>query len=275
MRCLLVADIHYSLPQFDWLAQVAPQFDLVVVAGDLLDLSSMVDFSAQILVAQKYIRRIATLTRLIVCSGNHDLDRRDADNEKIASWIAKCGDATLSVDGASIVLDGILFTICPWWDGPLTRARIEMQLAEDSLKRTGRWIWVHHAPPTASQTSWAGTKSLGDKELEQWIATYKPDLVLSGHVHQSPFVRGGSWADLIGTTWVFNAGHQYGAPPAHVIFDTSGHRGVWISAMGVQAVDLVQPLIRPIEPLTALPDWITEGADRGRIPVLPSHSAGG
>ena len=29
MRCLVVADLHYALPQFDWLVSAAPQFDLV------------------------------------------------------------------------------------------------------------------------------------------------------------------------------------------------------------------------------------------------------
>jgi predicted phosphodiesterase len=33
MRCLVVADLHYSLPQFDWLLAAAPP-DLVIFAGD-------------------------------------------------------------------------------------------------------------------------------------------------------------------------------------------------------------------------------------------------
>ena len=36
MRCLVVADLHYSLPQFDWLLSAAPQFDLVIFAGGSL-----------------------------------------------------------------------------------------------------------------------------------------------------------------------------------------------------------------------------------------------
>src|SRR3954471_993907 len=34
MRALVVADLHYSLPQFDWLLAAAPEFDLVIFAGD-------------------------------------------------------------------------------------------------------------------------------------------------------------------------------------------------------------------------------------------------
>ena len=37
MRCLVVADLHYSLPQFDWVLNMASDFDLVIIAGDHLD----------------------------------------------------------------------------------------------------------------------------------------------------------------------------------------------------------------------------------------------
>jgi hypothetical protein len=33
VRILLVSDLHYALPQFDWVVDHAPDFDLVVVAG--------------------------------------------------------------------------------------------------------------------------------------------------------------------------------------------------------------------------------------------------
>lgn len=96
---------------------------------------------------------------------------------------------------------------------------------------------------------------MGDTDVETWIAHYAPDIVVSGHIHQSPFVRDGSWADRLGSTWVFNAGHQYGAPPAYVALDTAAEEAVWVSAMGVQRVKLDAPLERPIPPATALPDW--------------------
>lgn len=74
MRCLITADLHYSLKQFDWLMRAAPDFDLVVLAGDHLDMFSNVDGRAQILVVSKYLERLALTTQLLVSSGNHDLD---------------------------------------------------------------------------------------------------------------------------------------------------------------------------------------------------------
>jgi hypothetical protein len=88
-----------------------------------------------------------------------------------------------------------------------------------------------------------------------------PCIVLSGHVHQSPFVKDGSWVDRIGPTWVFNAGQQFGAPPAHIIIDTDHGEALWFSAAGNQFVRLDDPLERPVPKLTTLPDWL-KAADR-------------
>src|SRR3954466_13225465 len=84
MRCLVVADLHYSLPQLDWLVSAAPQFDLVIFAGDALDVGSFVDFRAQIVVVKKYLSLLSGITKVILCSGNHDLDERSAEGEKIS-----------------------------------------------------------------------------------------------------------------------------------------------------------------------------------------------
>ena len=115
MQCLFVADLHYSLPQFDWLLQAAKRYDLVVFAGHALDLGSIVDFRAQTLVVRKYLERLAGATRLIVCSGNHDLDTRGDTGEKVARWIEDLRALNILIDGDSVVVDDTLFTICPWW----------------------------------------------------------------------------------------------------------------------------------------------------------------
>jgi len=87
MRLLLVADLHYSLPQFDWVLDIADGFDVVVMAGDHLDLASLVDGRAQTVVVRKYFGRLRAKTRLVICSGNHDLDVKNAGGEKVAKWL--------------------------------------------------------------------------------------------------------------------------------------------------------------------------------------------
>jgi Icc-related predicted phosphoesterase len=48
MRFLYTSDLHYVLKQFDWLLSEAADFDLVVIGGDLLDMSSVLDADVQI-----------------------------------------------------------------------------------------------------------------------------------------------------------------------------------------------------------------------------------
>jgi Icc-related predicted phosphoesterase len=262
MRLLLVADLHYSLPQFDWVAGIAANFDAVILAGDHLDTAAVADIKAQSVVVRKYFERLRNQTRLLICSGNHDLDSHDATGEKIAKWLKSQQNPGVLSDGDSVILGETLFTICPWWDGPLTRAQIGEQLSAAAAKRAGPWIWVHHAPPDKSPISWGGKRYFGDVELREWIEQYGPDIVVSGHVHQSPFVNDGSWVDQIGSTWVFNAGHQFGAPPAHIIIDTTVGEAVWFSSAGSQVVRLGHPIERPLPPPTSIPEWLNPNFPR-------------
>ena len=257
MRCLVVADLHYSLPQFDWLLAAAPEFDVVIFAGDALDVGSFVDFRAQILVVKKYLSLLSGMTRVILCSGNHDLDERSAEGEKIARWVGDVRELGIACDGDSLTIGDVSFTVCPWWDGPLVKGRIESQLRDAAAGRAQRWIWVHHAPPANSPTSWGGKRFFGDVELVQWIAQYQPSMVISGHVHQSPFIPDGSWFDRLGTTWVFNTGLQHGRPPVCIVLDLDEGAAFWLAAGEAQCIDLRAPLRRPAAEIENPPAWLT------------------
>src|SRR5947209_4468460 len=137
MRCLVVADLHYSLPQFDWLLATAPNFDLVIFAGDALDVGSLVDFRAQIVVVKKYLSLLSGITRVILCSGNHDLDERSAEGEKISRWIGEVRELGIACDGDTLTIADTRFTVCPWWDGPLVKQRLEAQLEADGVLAVG------------------------------------------------------------------------------------------------------------------------------------------
>jgi Icc-related predicted phosphoesterase len=250
MKLLLVSDLHYAIKQFDWVHSVADRFDLVVIAGDHLDISSAVDMDAQILVILKYLRRLHAKTRLVVSSGNHDLNGRDAAGERAACWLADAGDLGLLADGARTEVDDVLVTVCPWWDGPRGREAVGAQLARDATQRRARWIWVYHAPPDHSPVSWTGTKYYGDSDLVEWIRQYRPDVVLTGHIHQAPFRTGGAWVDRIDTTWVFNAGRQIGPCPTYIVVDTAAMQAMWFSLADNQVVQLDAPASRPVADLT-------------------------
>jgi len=254
MKCLLVSDLHYTLKQLDWLQSVAERFEIVVVAGDHLDISSTVALEAQIVVILKYLQRAHARTKVLVSSGNHDLNSTNAAGEKFAAWMSRVRRLGVATDGDVVEIGDTVFSVCPWWDGPSSRAEVDAQLERDSaLVRAGgrarRWVWVYHSPPDESPTSWGGKQHYGDRDLVAWIARHQPDIVMTGHIHQSPFRAGGSWVDRIGATWVFNSGRQIGPVPCHIVVDDDERRAMWFSLAGNEQVDLAKSLTRPIEAL--------------------------
>lgn len=241
MRLLVVSDVHYRLRQLDWLLKMAGTVDAVVIAGDLLNVRSPVPVTVQEVALAAGLRALAGETELFVASGNHDLDGRDVLGEKSALWMPPLAQDGVHVDGQSTLLDEDLVTVCPWWDGPLARAALDTTLAEAATRTRRRWIWVHHAPPAGSPLAWDGRRGWGDEVLSGWIEAYRPDLVLTGHVHQAPFVRGGGWADRLGPAWVFNAGQELGPIPPHIELDLDAGTATWTAADERTSVSLTEP----------------------------------
>jgi Icc-related predicted phosphoesterase len=237
-RVLVASDLHYSLRQLDWLVAAASRFDLMVIAGDHLDISSGVECDAQIVVVLRYFEILAGIVPIVVSSGNHDLSGPDAHGERAALWLDEARSLGVVTDRDSLVVDDTLITVCPWWDGPVGRQAVADQLAADAARRPTRWIWVYHWPPEGSPTSWTGRRHYGDLDLAGWIDEHRPDIVLTGHVHEPPFKRDGSWADRIGDSWVFNPGRQLGPIPTRIELDLAEQQAVWISMAGAEELRL-------------------------------------
>ena len=238
MRLLFVADLHYSLKQFDWLVAQAGKYDVAAIGGDLLDLSSALDADVQIAIVEKYLGLLREKTRLIVCSGNHDGDSRNAADESIAEWVRAAHGDRVYVDGDGFDLGNTRVTVCPWWDGQLSRNELQALLEREAAQVRGPWLWIHHAPPSGSRTSWSGRKFIGDEYLRGWIYRFQPTMVLSGHVHNSPFYSEGSWIDRVNATWVFNPGRQIGPEPTAITLDLDGMTAEWKSIEGCSVRDL-------------------------------------
>jgi len=240
MRLLLVSDLHYGLRQYDWVAEAAPDFDVVVIAGDMLDLRSVVPIPAQTTAIAAQLARIGARGTLAAASGNHDLDDRDEAGEKAASWLQRSRSSQVHVDGDALVIGRTVLTICPWWDGPAGRQELEDRLVTESALDKETWAWVYHAPPAGSRLSWDGRREYGDDVLSGWIERFQPDFVFAGHIHQSPFMPDGGWAERVGSTWVFNPGRQPGPVPAHIVLDLEAGQATWSSIEGRETIDLAE-----------------------------------
>ena len=102
MRILLVSDLHYTLPQLDWVVRAGPDYDLVVIAGDSLDLRSAVPLEAQSVILMNYLATLHSAVPVAVSSGNHDLTGADARGEQAALWLAEAKEMGIPTDGDAL-----------------------------------------------------------------------------------------------------------------------------------------------------------------------------
>jgi Icc-related predicted phosphoesterase len=237
VRILSTADLHYALRQFDWVGEQLEYFDVVVLAGDLLDIASAVDLDVQEVVVEKYLRRFASQRVLLSASGNHDIQETRNQDERSAKWMESLRAPNYKRDYESHSHGEVLFTVCPWWDGPETRKKTEERLEADAAKSKQTWIWLHHNPPLGTPVAWTGRSDGGDAVALEWIERYQPDFVFSGHIHNAPFYAAGSWHARIGKSLVFNAGKQLGGEPTHIILDLETRRAQWLSLESEESIE--------------------------------------
>jgi Icc-related predicted phosphoesterase len=86
-----------------------------------------------------------------------------------------------------------------------------------------------------------GRREFPDHELAAWIETHQPDVVLCGHIHQAPWIDGGSWQARLGRTLVINPGRQVGPVPPHVTIDTDAGTVEWFGVFDTETVPLEAP----------------------------------
>ena len=197
-----------------------------------------VPLSVQAVVLERYLDRLAESSLVMVASGNHDLDGPGEHGEQVSSWLRSAGGERIHVDGMSLDVGDTRFTICPWWDGPRSKQAVADQIAAAAADRPGRWVWLYHAPPAGTVLCRDGRREFPDHDLAGWIEEHRPDIVLCGHIHQAPWVEGGSWHARLGDTWVFNAGKQVGPVPPHITLDTSAGTAEWFGVFENGTVEL-------------------------------------
>ena len=225
VRLLLASDLHYSLRQFDWIV-ARSDFDVVVLAGDHLDISSPVAMDAADRCGAAVLRLAGSdrsargeLRRY------HDLTGEDHHEERAALWLQEAREGGFATDGESLMIGGPSHHDLPVVGRPdRTRTRCRCAARRGGCRtqrRPARWIWVYHWPPLGSPTrcldrprSAPRRRATSVERIEQPCT---PDVVLTGHVHDPPFASEGAWADRFGTTWVLQrrAG-QIGPVPARI-----------------------------------------------------------
>jgi len=207
MRILHVADIHYRLDWFDWIGQQTGNYDVLVVAGDLLNMfpHESTPLHKQARVVVDWLRALDKPA--VVCTGNHDIwltePRISPDVFAEGGWLRLCKRAGLVVDGQDANFYGERFAAVKWGEADWP---------------DGASIVVCHAPPSETRVSInAEGVGWGDFEIAMRIHEKCPKYVLSGHVHDPM-----EWVTLEGASYCFNPGCDCAArEPNHIIIDTT------------------------------------------------------
>ncbi len=201
MKILFVSDLHYFHPWFDWLRNDAPDRDVLVIAGDLLNQNHPTPHHRQVEWASAWIQQLAG--PLCISSGNHDRTWDSRANQwNPASWLRQVERADFWACGDVAVIDGISLQTTEY------RASIPDEAAD---------ILITHSPPHGSTVSrsedgWDG----GEPDLTELIKDRSPKMLLCGHQHLP-----NQWFSRLGDTLCINPGMQLGARvPNHIMIDT-------------------------------------------------------
>jgi len=194
MKIVSFGDIHMATRNLARMDAVMRDTDLVILSGDLTNFGGTPD-------ARKVIDTVrAVCPRLLAVPGN--LDQRDVFAYLEAEQIA--------LHGKGMVIGGVGIFGCG--GSNITPFGTPSELTEeeiyDALNRAYQQVraqrpllMICHTPPYETRCDRiVGGRAVGSTAARRFIEEVKPDVCISGHIHESPGI------DTIGPTTILNAG---------------------------------------------------------------------
>jgi Icc-related predicted phosphoesterase len=226
MKILITADLHYREHWFRWLITRAGDCDLICIAGDLLDMFESEPRIVQAREVSSWIRELAKVTRVAICSGNHDDAGRQiaADRAPVYEWLFALGEeANVITDGMIRVVNDLIVTTVPYHCSKQQKS-IWLGRGNNLRRQRGsRWLVLHHVPPRAYPGSTGE-----EREAAELLHAYRPEYFVSGHSHQFPYLDGSSWAEVIEGVQVLVPGQLVDAAfPNYIVLNTESGDLSW------------------------------------------------
>jgi uncharacterized protein len=210
MKIVSFGDVHMATSNLRRMAEVLRDTDLIIVSGDLTNFGGIND-------ARKVLDDVRrACPHMLALAGN--LDRREVTPFLEAEGIA--------LHGKGVVIDGIGIFGCG--GSNITPFNTPTELTEEEIYQTLRrgyaavqnyrpLLMVCHTPPYETKCDRiVGGKAVGSTGARRFIEEVKPDLCISGHIHESAAI------DMIGSTTIINAGPFKGGGYIVVHADGSG-----------------------------------------------------
>ncbi len=202
MKVLIISDGHGDLARLEQIEPIATMADLVLFGGDFAAFGN-------IETGRPYLERLAHLhDRVFAVTGNCDEPEFRETLEEF----------DISIEGSLSYFNGLMFSgsggALPF-TGDTPNERSDEDLASDLHLVTESvpegfsdsdesWnnlvIIAHHPPKDTLLDTVSGGVHVGSPLIRAFIETWKPLLVVSGHIHESAAV------DRIGSTHLVNPG---------------------------------------------------------------------
>ena len=194
MKIVSFGDVHMATRNLERMGDVLRDTDLVIVSGDLTNFGGIID-------AHRVLDDVRQACgRVLALPGN--LDRRE-----VTSFLENEG---VALHGKGVVVDGIGIFGCG--GSNITPFNTPTELTEDEIYETLNrgyaqvqhcrpLLMVCHTPPFETKCDRiVGGRAVGSTAARRFIEEVKPELCISGHIHESAAI------DAIGPTRVINAG---------------------------------------------------------------------
>jgi uncharacterized protein len=194
MKIVSFGDVHMATSNLRRMAEVLRDTDLIIVSGDLTNFGGIDD-------ARKVLDDVRrACPHMLALAGN--LDRREVTPFLEAEGIA--------LHGKGVVIDGIGIFGCG--GSNITPFNTPTELTEEEIYQTLKrgymavqnyrpLLMVCHTPPYETKCDRiVGGRAVGSTGARRFIEEVKPDLCISGHIHES------AATDMIGPTTIINAG---------------------------------------------------------------------
>ncbi len=194
MKIISFGDVHEDTSNLVKIKSVLEKADLIVVSGDLTNYHGIVEAKKVLDSIKKYNKH------LLAQYGN--LDQPEVDGYLTSEGINLHGNGYVFGD---VGIFGCGASSPTPFNTPseISESDIEKYLVNGYIKvKDAKWkIMVCHTPPkdTAIDVIRSGLH-VGSSVVRDFIVQYKPDVCISGHIHES---RG---KDKVGDTIVLNAG---------------------------------------------------------------------
>jgi Icc-related predicted phosphoesterase len=208
MKIISIGDVHMATRNLARMGEVMRDTDLVIISGDLTNFGGPDD-------ARKVIADVrAACKNVLAVPGN--LDRREV--------FPMLEDEGIALHGKGMVVDGIGIFGCG--GSNITPFNTPSELSEEEIhealmrgyeqvREVRPLLMVCHTPPLETKCDRImNGKAVGSPAARKFIEQVRPDVCISGHIHESAGV------DSIGPTVVLNAGPFKGG--GYIVVESKG-----------------------------------------------------